>query len=93
MMDKAESLHLHTLERGGCPNYKTWEILTEGWVKSQNMGKAISALRKGFVMLKHCDWRPSHDVLMAMAEYFEKHGNFEDANWFIRFVHQNGIVS
>jgi pentatricopeptide repeat protein len=93
MIDKAESLHLHTLERGGCPNYKTWEILTEGWVKSQNMDKAISALRKGFVMLKHCDWRPSHDILMAMAEHFEKHGNFEDANWFIRFIRENGIVS
>ena len=93
MIDEAESLHLRTLERGGCPNYKTWEILTEGWVKSQNMDKAISAMRKGCAMLKHCDWRPSHDILMAMAEYFEKHGNFEDANWFISFIHQRGLVS
>ena len=55
MTERAESLHLHTLERGGCPNYKTWEILMEGWVKSQNMDKAINAMKKGFAMLKHCD--------------------------------------
>ncbi|XP_050254410.1 pentatricopeptide repeat-containing protein At5g27460 [Quercus robur] len=93
MIDKAESLHLHTLERGGCPNYKTWEILMEGWVKSQNMVKAINAMKKGFAMLKHCDWRPSHGILMAMAEYFEKHGSFEDVNWYIRLIHRFGLAS
>ncbi|KAJ9146487.1 hypothetical protein P3X46_028746 [Hevea brasiliensis] len=31
LINKAESLHLHTLERRGCPNYKTWEILMNGW--------------------------------------------------------------
>lgn len=93
LTDKAESLHLHTLERGGCPNYKTWEILMEGWVRSQNMDKAIKAMKKGFAMLKHCDWRPSHGMVMAIAEYFEKHGNFEDANWYIRVIHQLGLAS
>ncbi|GMY07008.1 pentatricopeptide repeat-containing protein At5g27460 [Fagus crenata] len=93
MTERAESLHLHTLERGGCPNYKTWEILMEGWVKSQNMDKAINAMKKGFAMLKHCDWRPSHGILMAVAEYLEKHGNFEDANWYIGFIHRFGLAS
>lgn len=93
MIDEAETLHLRTLERGGCPNYKTWEILTEGWVKSQKMEKAINALRKGFAMMKHCNWRPSSDILMAMAEYFEEHGNFEDANQFIGLIHRYGPVS
>ncbi|KAG2698832.1 hypothetical protein I3760_07G167100 [Carya illinoinensis] len=93
MIDKAESLHLRTLERGGRPNYKTWEILTEGRVKSQNMEKAIKAMKKGFAMLKHCDWRPSHDILMAMVDHFEEHGNLEDANWFIRLIHRFGLAS
>lgn len=93
LIDKADSLHLRTLERGGHPNYKTWEILTEGWVKSQNMDKAIPAMRKGFAMLKHCDWRPSHDLLLTMAEYFERQGNLKDANWFIRHIHRFGLAS
>ncbi|KAK9271413.1 hypothetical protein L1049_027003 [Liquidambar formosana] len=93
LMDKAESLHLHTLEKGGCPNYKTWEILMEGWVKIQNMDKAITAMKKGFAMLKHCEWQPSHTIVMAIAEYFEKHGNFEEANQYFRVIQCLGLAS
>ena len=41
LMEKAEGLHARTLERGGCPNYKTWEILMEGYVGSGEMEKAV----------------------------------------------------
>ncbi|XP_024926450.2 pentatricopeptide repeat-containing protein At5g27460 isoform X1 [Ziziphus jujuba] len=93
MIDKAESLHLHTLERGGCPNYKTWEILMEGWVESQNMDKAINAMKKGFSMLKHCDWRPSHGIVMSIADYFEKRGNVKDAFRYVKTIHDLGFAS
>lgn len=47
LLEKAESLHMRTLGRGGSPNYKTWEILMEGWVRSQqNVDGAINFLRK-----------------------------------------------
>lgn len=92
-VEKAESLHLHTLERGAHPNYKTWEILMEGWVKNQNMDKAINAMKKGFPMLKHCDWRPSHGIVMSIAEYFEKEGNVEDACWYSKAIHDLGFAS
>ena len=92
-IDKAESLHLHTLERGSCPNYKTWEIVMEGWVKNQNMDKAINAMKKGLSKLKHCDWRPSHGIVMAIAEYFEKEGNIEDACWYGKAIHDLGLAS
>ncbi|KDP41442.1 hypothetical protein JCGZ_15849 [Jatropha curcas] len=93
MINKAESLHLHTLERGGCPNYKTWEILMEGWVKSQKMDKAIIAMKEAFSMLKYCDWRPSHGILMAIAEYLEKNRNLGDANCCIQVIHHFGVAS
>ncbi|KAF3445976.1 hypothetical protein FNV43_RR11153 [Rhamnella rubrinervis] len=93
LIEKAESLHLHTLERGGCPNYKTWEILMEGWVKSQNMDKAINAMKKGISMMKHCDWRPSPGIVMSIAEYFEKEGNVEDACWYGKAIHDLGFAS
>ncbi|KAF7139927.1 hypothetical protein RHSIM_Rhsim06G0075400 [Rhododendron simsii] len=92
-VEKAEALHLHTLERGGCPNYKTWEILMEGWVRSQNMDKAINAMKKGFAMLKHCDWRPSPSIVVALAEYFENSGNFEDAKRYLTVVRRLGLAS
>ncbi|KAM1729395.1 hypothetical protein ACFX12_019793 [Malus domestica] len=93
MTEKAEALHLHTLERGGQPNYKTWEILMEGRLKSQNMDKAVEAMKKGFCMLQDCHWRPSEETVMAFADYFEKHGNIEYANWYIRVIRSFGFAS
>ncbi|KAL5558560.1 hypothetical protein UlMin_034771 [Ulmus minor] len=93
LMDKAEALHLHTMESGGCPNYKTWEILMEGWLKSGNMEKAIDAMKIGFSMLKHCDWRPSNGILMTIVDYFEKQGNVEEARWFIETIHDLGFAN
>lgn len=93
LMDKAESFHLQTLERGGRPNYKTWEILIEGWVKAEKMEKAIHAMKEAFSLLKHCHWRPSDGVLMAIAEYFGKEGNVEGAHWYIKTIHDLGFAT
>ncbi|KAK6940212.1 Pentatricopeptide repeat [Dillenia turbinata] len=92
-MDKAESLHLHTLEKGGSPNYKTWEILMEGWLKCQNMEKAINAMKNGFPMLKHCRWRPLNHTIITIAAYFEKQGEVEDAYKYLKLLHHAGLAS
>lgn len=93
LMDKAESLHLHTMERGGCPNYKTWEILMEGWVKSQEMEKAIGAMKTAFSLLKDCHWRPSDGIVIAIANYFEKTGDVEGALCYVKTIHDLGFAS
>ncbi|KAF3775244.1 Pentatricopeptide repeat-containing protein [Nymphaea thermarum] len=87
-MDKAESLHLHTLRKGGCPNYKTWEIFMEGWVKAKEMDKAIEAMKKGFSKMKSCNWKPSSSALLAIAEYFEFQKNVDGATKYIKTLHQ-----
>ncbi|KAK6938104.1 hypothetical protein RJ641_031612 [Dillenia turbinata] len=91
LMDKVESLHLHTLETGGSSNYKTWEILIEGRLKWQNMEKATDAMTNGFPMLKHCRWRPSDNTVINMAAYFEKQG-VEDAYKYLKFLHHAGLT-
>lgn len=93
LMEKAEAFHVYVLEKGGCPNYKTWEILMEGWVRSQDMEKAIDAMKKSFAMMKGCQWRPSEAILMSIVEYYEKHGNFQHANHLIRMIHHFGLAS
>lgn len=93
LMDKAESLHLHTMEQGGCPNYKTWEILMEGWVKSQEMEKAVDAMKKAFSMLRDCHWRPSDGIVLAIADYFEKKGDVERALCYVKTTHDLGFAS
>ncbi|KAK9096995.1 hypothetical protein Sjap_022492 [Stephania japonica] len=92
-IDKAESLHLHTLEKGGRPNYKTWEILMEGWIKSNEMDKAISAMKSGFSMLKHCHWRPSSEIVLAIAEHFKEAEHLKDAKKYIKVLHRLGLTS
>ncbi|KAM7261294.1 hypothetical protein ACFE04_008661 [Oxalis oulophora] len=93
LIQKAESFHLHTLEKGGHPNYKTWEILMEGWVRSQNMDKAIDAMKKGFSKLKGCEWRPSKEILITIAEYLEKNRDVEGADRYIRDIRRLGLGS
>jgi hypothetical protein len=40
-IEKAVRLsRLHTLEKGARPNYKTWEILMEGYVQSRQDGQS-----------------------------------------------------
>ncbi|VYS68081.1 unnamed protein product [Arabidopsis thaliana] len=90
---KAESLHGYVLERGGTPNYKTWEILMEGWVKCENMEKAIDAMHQLFVLMRRCHWRPSHNIVMAIAEYFEKEEKIEEATAYVRDLHRLGLAS
>lgn len=93
LIEEAESLHLHTLQKGGCPNYKTWEILIEGYINRQKMDEAIISMKRALAMLKDCRWRPPHGLVLAIAEYLEKHGNFEYANEYITDIHNLGIGS
>ncbi|WZZ36778.1 hypothetical protein YC2023_020179 [Brassica napus] len=90
---RAEALHHRVLERGGTPNYKTWEILMEGFVKCQSMEKAIDAMHRAFEVMKHCHWRPSQKIVMAIAEYFEKEAKMDEANGYVRDLHRLGLAS
>ncbi|KAG2316550.1 hypothetical protein Bca52824_019672 [Brassica carinata] len=93
LIRKAESLHDSVLERGGNPNYKTWEILMEGWVKCQSMEKAIDAMHRAFEIMKGCHWRPSQRIVLAIAEYFEKEEMIEEANTYVRDLHRLGLAN
>ncbi|KAL2339971.1 hypothetical protein Fmac_007911 [Flemingia macrophylla] len=93
LLEEAESLLLHTLQKGGCPNYKTWEILIEGYVNVQKMDEVIIAMKRALALTKDCHWRPPHDLLLAIAEYLEKDGNLEYANKYITDIHNLGLVS
>ncbi|KAI3685244.1 hypothetical protein L6452_34482 [Arctium lappa] len=93
LMEKAEKFHVRTLEKGGCPNYKTWEILVEGYVRSQKMEKAIVAMKEMFKMLKHCDWRPSRAMIESILGYFEVNGKLEDAKRYLTVLREFNLAS
>ncbi|CAJ1974059.1 unnamed protein product [Sphenostylis stenocarpa] len=93
LMEEAESLHLHTLQKGGCPNYKTMEILVEGYVNKKKTDEAIIAMKRALAMMKDCHWRPPHGLVLAVAEILEKDGNLEYANKYIADIHNFGLTS
>ncbi|KAJ6816038.1 pentatricopeptide repeat-containing protein-like isoform X1 [Iris pallida] len=92
-MEKAESLHRHTLERGAIPNYKTWEILMEGWVKKGKMDRAVDAMRRGFSMLEGCIWRPPSEIVMAIAKHFEDQSSAEDMRRYVQVLQNFGLMN
>ncbi|XP_076888726.1 pentatricopeptide repeat-containing protein At5g27460-like [Bidens hawaiensis] len=92
LMEKAQSLHDKTLEKGGCPNYKTWEILMEGYVRNGSMEKAVFAMKNALKMLKGCEWRPSRVIVELVLEYLEKSGNLEDGMWFLEGFRDLNLV-
>ncbi|KAG8060552.1 hypothetical protein GUJ93_ZPchr0002g25758 [Zizania palustris] len=92
-IEKAERLHIHMLEKGAHPNYKTWEILIEGFVQSRQMDKAVNALKKALSLLKSCHWRPPLELLEAIAKYFEEQGSVDDANRYIKVLQKINLTS
>lgn len=92
-IEKAERLHLHMLEKGAHPNYKTWEILLEGFVQSRQMDKAVNAIKKALSLSKSCHWRPPLELVEAIATFFEEHGNVDDANRYIKVLQKFNLTS
>lgn len=92
-MEKVELLFFHALKKGANPNYKTWEILMEGWLKNKQMDKAMEAMKKGLSMLKHCIWRPPLEILLAVAEYYEEFQNVDDAKRFVKVLRRLHLMN
>jgi len=57
------------------------------------MDEAIIAMKRALAMLKDCHWRPPQRIVLAIAEYLEKCGNFEYANEYITDIHNLGLGS
>uniref|UniRef100_A0A0A9GA07 Pentatricopeptide repeat-containing protein n=1 Tax=Arundo donax TaxID=35708 RepID=A0A0A9GA07_ARUDO len=92
-IEKAERLHLHMLEKGARPNYKTWEILMEGYVQSRQMDKAVDAMKKGLSLLKSCHWRPPFELVETIAKHFEEQGNVDDAYRYIKVLQRLNLTT
>ncbi|PKA56131.1 Pentatricopeptide repeat-containing protein [Apostasia shenzhenica] len=92
-IEQAESLFCHTLAKGATPNYKTWEILMEGWVKNKQMGMAVEAMKKGFSLLENCIWRPPSEIVLAIAEYYELHLDVEESRRYVAVLRRFGLMN
>ncbi|KAF8762535.1 hypothetical protein HU200_009355 [Digitaria exilis] len=81
------------LEKGARPNYKTWEILTTGYVQSGQMDKATDAMKKGLSLLKNCHWRPPLELVEAIAKHLEEQGSAKDAYRYTKVLRRLSLTS
>ena len=92
-IEKAEKLHLHVLQKGARPNYKTWEILMEGFVQSNQMDKAVNAMQEALSLMKSCHWRPPAKIVEAIATFFEEQGSADDANRYMKVLQKFNLTT
>ena len=68
MIEKAESFLEHVLEKGGKPNFKTWEMFVDGYLENNQMNQAIETMKKAISKVKNREWQPT---LEKALEYID----------------------
>lgn len=79
MIEKAESFLEHALEKGGKPNYKTWEMFVDGYLENKQMDRAIETMKKAISQVKYREWQPAPEKALAILKHFEELGDVDEA--------------
>ncbi|KAL6546612.1 hypothetical protein OROMI_022333 [Orobanche minor] len=88
-LEMAEALINKAIAKGGNPRGLTWCHLAGGYLKKNQVPKAIEALKKAISV---CSPKlGTKDSLMNCLEYLEKGDRTEDAEELIKFIRMKGI--
>ncbi|KAL6567411.1 hypothetical protein OROGR_001079 [Orobanche gracilis] len=89
-LEMAEALVNKGIAKGGNPLVLTWCHLAGGYLKKNQVPKAVEALKKAISV---CSPKlATKDSLMNCLEYLEKGGRIEDAEELMKFVRIKGIL-
>jgi pentatricopeptide repeat protein len=92
LLEKAESLLGNLLERGGKPNFNTWEILAEGYIQNGKFEQAVAALKKSASVGKVVPWKPKPANVLAILKHFENRGDVESAEDLLKLLRDLNCV-
>ncbi|CAL5356917.1 unnamed protein product [Camellia sinensis] len=92
LVEKAEAFINRTKMRGGNPLPLTWYFLATGYVKDNQIAKAVEAMK---VAVSTCEPRlkVSKPTLAACLEYLKEKGDVEEVVEFLRLLLAKGVVS
>eukprot|EP01018_Ginkgo_biloba_P007809 Gb_14576 [translate_table: standard] len=93
LLEKAELLLEQILEKGGKPNFKTWEIMAEGYIQKRQIDQAIVAMKKSALVDNFISWQPKPENVLAILRHFEKHSDVESAEDFFKMLRGLNYVS
>jgi hypothetical protein len=92
LLEKEEYLLSNLLERGGEPNFNTWEILAEGYIQNRKFEQAVEALNKYALVGKVVPWKPNPVNVLAILKHFENHGDVDSAENLLKLLRDLNYV-
>ncbi|KAI7992051.1 Pentatricopeptide repeat-containing protein [Camellia lanceoleosa] len=92
LVEKAEAFINRAKMRGGNPLPLTWYFLATGYVKDNQIAKAVEAMK---IAVSTCEPRlkVSKPTLAACLEYLKEKGDVEEVVEFLRLLLAKGVVS
>lgn len=91
-LQKAEVFLQHIMKNGGKPNAITWEILAEGYIKSEQVHKAMEAMIRSLSVGQN-HWQPKSENVLEILRHFEKQGDVKSAEEFLKTLRGVKFVS
>ncbi|PWA36703.1 Pentatricopeptide repeat-containing protein [Artemisia annua] len=92
LLDKAESLVKNLKESGNEPNASTWSRIALGYVKIDDMDKAVEAMRKS-ILGGFRGWTVDTATLSACLDYLNSKGKLDEAEEIIRLLKEKSHLS
>ncbi|XP_022771096.1 pentatricopeptide repeat-containing protein At4g02820, mitochondrial-like [Durio zibethinus] len=80
-MEIAENFYQRIVQKGICPCYTTWELLTWGYLKKQQMEKVLDYFKQAVGSVKK--WNPNDRLV---GEVFKKLGDLGDTEGVEKFL-------
>ncbi|KAI3979995.1 hypothetical protein MKX01_042649 [Papaver californicum] len=76
-MHRADSFLDHMVENGISPNYTTFELLTWGYLQTENTDKVMDYFKKAFESVKK--WVPNEEIVRKIFGVLERKGDIVNA--------------
>ncbi|XP_076886176.1 pentatricopeptide repeat-containing protein At2g20710, mitochondrial-like [Bidens hawaiensis] len=92
LLEKAEATIKGVIERGNEPNAATWSRLALGYVKKDEMEKAVEATRKS-ILSSYPGWTVDTTTLSACLDYLSQKGSLDEAEEMIKSLKEKGHLS
>ncbi|PIA55324.1 hypothetical protein AQUCO_00800216v1 [Aquilegia coerulea] len=92
LLEKAEMLVNKAIEKGKKPFANTWEILATGYLKDNQIPKAVEALKSAY-LARWPGWKPHRDTLSACLLYLKQQDDAEKTEEFVRLLGAPGHMS
>ncbi|XP_015575612.1 pentatricopeptide repeat-containing protein At4g02820, mitochondrial [Ricinus communis] len=90
-IEDSENFYRRMVEKGVCPCYTTWELLTWGHLKTKQMEKVLDCFKKAITIVK--TWSPDKRLVREVFKILEEKGNAEGAEEFLVMLRNAGYVS